>query len=90
MTPEILSRNKEETRRKLKTKRWGTDMKLGGQEWRENESERGQGGGREHSSRAGNQSKKSIFNLAVRMAKLAYQQCYQGLNYTKLPSRKGR
>lgn len=52
--------------------------------------ERGQGGGLEHSSSAWNQSKKSIFNLAVRMAKLAYQQRYHGLNYTKLPPRKGR
>ena len=36
------------------------------------------------------EKKKSIFNLAVRMAKLACQQCYHGLNYTKLPLRKGK
>ena len=47
-------------------------MKLGGQEGREAERERGRGGGgRERSSSAWNQSKKSIFNLAVRVAKLS-------------------
>lgn len=57
--------------------------------WRGLVRERGRGRGRAHSSSAWNQSKKSIFNLAVRMAKLACQQRYHGLNYTKLPPRKG-
>lgn len=62
-------------------------MKLAGMEG-ERGSE-GEGRRRAHSSSAWNQSKKSIFNLAVRVAKLVCQQCYRGVNYTKLPPRKG-
>ena len=42
---------------------------------------RGRRGEREGTS-VQNQSKKSIFNLAVRMVKLAFQQHWHGLNYT--------
>lgn len=57
---------------------------------RESERELGQGGGRAHSFSAWNQQKKSIFNLAMRIAKLVYLQLHHGLNYTKLPPRKER
>lgn len=61
-------------------------MKLAGKE--DERGSEGEGRRRAHSSSAWNQSKKSIFNLAVRVAKLVCQQCYWELIAQNCPKEK--
>lgn len=62
-------------------------MKLPGME--DERGSEGEGRRRAHSSSAWNQSKKSIFNLALRVAKLLCQQCYRELITQNCPQEKG-